>query len=167
VRVLVRAARPEDAEQLARLWVEVGRELTELDRQRFRVPDRDGVVEFTEADLARSSATDVLSVVAEIDGRIAGSVEASLLAPVASARHQVMSELGETRVFVNYLGVDPEFRRRGVGTRLMAAVEQWGREHGATSIALDTYVNSPLSVPFYEALGYEPGSIRFEKRLGS
>jgi GNAT superfamily N-acetyltransferase len=67
---------------------------------------------------------------------------------------------------VNHLLVDPRFRRRGVATALMQAVERWAREKGAGSIALDTYAQSPLSVPFYEAVGYERASVVFEKRLG-
>jgi GNAT superfamily N-acetyltransferase len=56
-------------------------------------------------------------------------------------------------------------RRHGVGRLLMAAAERWGTERGATSVHLDTWVDSALSVPFYESLGYRRRSITFEKRL--
>lgn len=70
-----------------------------------------------------------------------------------------MRELGEVRVFVDHLGVDARFRRRGVGTELMGAVERWARSHGATSVGLDTYVESPLSVPFYQAAQLPAGLV--------
>jgi hypothetical protein len=32
----------------------------------------------------------------------------------------------------------------------MEAVEAWARERGAALVLLDTWVDSPVSVPFYE-----------------
>jgi GNAT superfamily N-acetyltransferase len=59
------------------------------------------------------------------------------------------------------------YRRRGVGARLLAAAEEWGRARGDVRAVLTTYHASPLSVPFYEqGMGYERRSIVFEKRLG-
>lgn len=41
-----------------------------------------------------------------------------------------------------------------------------GREQGATLAATDTYVDSPLSVPFWqERMGYRPRSVVMWKRL--
>jgi GNAT superfamily N-acetyltransferase len=54
---------------------------------------------------------------------------------------------------VDVLAVAEPFRRRGVGRRLMDETETWARGRGAVMVALDTWVDSPLSVPFYEALG--------------
>jgi GNAT superfamily N-acetyltransferase len=83
--------------------------------------------------------------------------------------------------------VQAAYRRRGVGTRLLEAVEAWGRANGATLISLDTFIESPLSVPFYEQrmgyqrlyeqrmgyqrlyeqrMGYQRRAIIFQKRLG-
>jgi GNAT superfamily N-acetyltransferase len=77
-----------------------------------------------------------------------------------------MRILGQTRLYVNELGVAEAYRRRGVATRLLTSAERWGREHGATLVYLDTYAYSPLSVPFYEhRMGYRRASITFEKRL--
>ena len=81
-----------------------------------------------------------------------------------SARFQVLEGLGRPRVYVDHPRVDPPFRRRGVAKQLMADAERWGRQHGASSIALDTYAESPLSVGF-EAAGCKRTSIVFERRL--
>jgi ribosomal protein S18 acetylase RimI-like enzyme len=163
--VTVRRPTPEDAEALARSWREGGRELLELSPVRFRVPDEDGLVGFFRDDLEAPPRPDLLPLVAEVNGELAGSVEAQLHPAIDSARFQVLEHLARPRVYVNHLRVEPRFRRRGVATALMAAVERWGREQGAGTIALDTYAQSPLSVPFYEAIGYERTSIVFEKRL--
>jgi ribosomal protein S18 acetylase RimI-like enzyme len=162
--IIVRPPTTDDAEALAKSWQEGARELLELAPDRFRIPDEDGLVEFFRQDL-ESVGGDLLSLVAEADGEIAGSLEAQLHPPMESARFQVLDHLGKPRVFVNHLRVDPPFRRRGLATALMEAVERWAQENGAGSIALDTYAESPLSVPFYEAVGYERASIVFEKRL--
>jgi GNAT superfamily N-acetyltransferase len=163
--VTLRRPKPDDAEALARSWREGGRELRDMAPERFRMPDEDGLAEFFRVDLASSHGPDVLALVAEVEGEIAGSVEAQLHPPSESARFQVLDYLRKPRVYVNHLHVDPRFRRRGVATALMETVERWARDKGAGSIALDTYAESPLSVPFYEAVGYERASIVFEKRL--
>lgn len=160
----IRRARPEDAEALARSWLEGARELIDLAPERFRLPESHGLVEFLRRDLEHD-APDALSLVAELDGEVVASLKARLLAPIESARFQVLEGLGRLRVHVDHLRVDPPFRRRGVATHLMAEAERWGRQHGARSIALDTFAESPLSVGFYKAAGYKRTSIVFEKRL--
>jgi ribosomal protein S18 acetylase RimI-like enzyme len=164
VSLTIRRARPEDAEALARSWLEGARELIDLAPERFRLPESHGLVEFLRRDLEHD-APDALSLVAELDGEVVASLEARLLAPIESARFQVLEGLGRLRVHVDHLRVDPPFRRRGVATHLMAEAERWGRQHGARSIALDTFAESPLSVGFYKAAGYKRTSIVFEKRL--
>ena len=80
--------------------------------------------------------------------------------------NQLLRSLGETRLFVSALAVERAYQRRGVATRLMEAVEQWGRERGATLVSLDTWIDSEQSVPFYERrMGYRRASIIFEKVL--
>jgi GNAT superfamily N-acetyltransferase len=163
--VTVRPPTPDDAEALARSWLEGARELLAMAPDRFRLPDDHGLVEFFREDLEGVAGPDLLSLVAELDGEIAGSLAARVHGPIGSARFQVLDYLGKPRVYVNHLMVSPKFRRRGVATALMDAAEGWARKQGAGSIALDTYAESPLSVPFYEAVGYERASIVFEKRL--
>jgi ribosomal protein S18 acetylase RimI-like enzyme len=161
----VRPATPDDAEALARSWLRGARELIVMAPERFRLPDTDGLVDFLRSDLERPSEPDVLSLVAELEREVVGSLEARLIAAIASARFQVLDHLSRPRVYVDHLSVEPSYRRRGVATELMAAAERWGVKHGAASVALETCAESPLSVPFYEAAGYRRTSIIFEKRL--
>jgi GNAT superfamily N-acetyltransferase len=73
---------------------------------------------------------------------------------------------GELRVVVDALGVEERYRRRGVATRLMQAVEGWGREQGATLVSLETDIASPVSMPFYERrMAYQKRAVIFQKRL--
>jgi len=164
--VVVRAARLDDAADLARGWVEGGRYYATLDGSRFQVPEDDGLVGWLGELLRRPMSDDEVWLVAEVDGTVVGNVNAVMQRPVESAPRQVLRYLGETRVYVNTLSVEEAFQRRGVATRLMEAVERWGRERGATLVSLDTWIHSPVSVPFYErGLGYQRASIVFEKRL--
>jgi GNAT superfamily N-acetyltransferase len=166
--VIVRSARPGDGADLARGWLEGCRYYAALDPERFQVPDGDGLAQWVEELLARPVTEDRVWLVAEVDGVVVGNVSAELQQPVATASRQLLRFLGETRLFVSALGVEEAYQRRGVATRLMEAVERWGRDRGAVLVSLDTWIHSERSVPFYERrMGYRRASIVFEKRLDS
>ena len=64
--------------------------------------------------------------------------------------------LGHTRwkwLYVAKLWVDERARSRGIGTQLLQAAENIGRERGCTDVYLDTFEYQAR--PFYEKLGYE------------
>jgi GNAT superfamily N-acetyltransferase len=162
----VRPARPSDAADLARNWIDVARHYVELDGDAFQVPSADGLVGWFQELLQRPRSADAVWLVAEVDGRVVGDVAARLEPPTEDAARQSLRDLGRMRLYVHALGVEEAYRRHGVGARLMHAVEVWGRERGAVRSVLTTYHASPLSVPFYEQrMGYERRSIVFEKRL--
>jgi GNAT superfamily N-acetyltransferase len=163
---VVRPARPGDATDLARNWIDVARHYVELDADAFRVPAPDGLVAWFEELLQRPRSEDAVWLVAEVDGRVVGDVAARLERPTEDAARQLVRDLGRVRLYVDALGVHAAYRRRGVGARLMHAVEEWGRDKGAVRAVLTTFHASPLSIPFYEqGMGYERRSIVFEKRL--
>jgi GNAT superfamily N-acetyltransferase len=70
------------------------------------------------------------------------------------------------RLVVDALVVQQEHWRHGAGGALLDAAETWGRSRGAHVARLDTYIGSPVSVPFYEdRMGYERRAIVFQKQL--
>jgi len=165
-RIVIRPARASDAADLARNWIEGAQHYVELDPEAFRVPSTDGLVEFFEESLNRPRSGDSVWLVAEVDGQVVGDVSARLEQPAQHAEYQVLRYLGEVRIYVDALGVAQVHRCRGVGTRLMGAIERWARERGAVCVMLDTYAASLLSVLSYErGMGYRRRSIVFEKRL--
>ena len=86
--------------------------------------------------------------------------------PHPDARYQVLPVVGETRLHIDYVATSEAHRRRGVGAKLVAAAEKWGRECGATIALCDTYAGSPLSVPFWqEHMGYRTRSLHLVKPL--
>jgi GNAT superfamily N-acetyltransferase len=166
--VIIRPARPGDGIDLARGWLDGCRHYAALDPERFQVPSDGGLAEWFEELLARPASEDTVWLVAEVDAVVVGNVSAELHRPVDTAARQLLRFLGETRLFVSALSVEAAYQRRGVATRLMEAVEQWGRDRGAVFVSLDTWIHSRLSVPFYERrMGYRRASIVFEKHLDS
>lgn len=164
--VSIRAPRRADAPSLARIWVDTCAYYAEMDADAFQVPDPDGLVEWFESLLERPPQDDHLNIVAEIGQDVVGSLDAKILEPLETADRQMLRELGEPRLYIQALVVDRAHWRRGVGTALMRAAEDWARQRGATRAALDTYMRSPVSVPFYERrMGYSRRSITLHKRL--
>ena len=54
----------------------------------------------------------------------------------------------------------------GVASQLVDAAEEWGRSKGATVAICDTFIDSPLSMPFWEErMGYERKAVIFRKPL--
>ncbi len=135
---------------MARIWTETCRYYEEMDPQAFETPAQDGLVDWFTELLRQTPTPNVFMVVAEIEGDIVGWVEAEVVSPAADADRQMMRDLGTSRLIVNNLVVDRSRWRTGAGRSLMNAAEAWGKDRGAAIAALDTYMHSPVSVPFYE-----------------
>ena len=75
--------------------------------------------------------------------------------PVATAR---LFPADETTMMLGRIVVLPEYRHQGLGSRVVAAAEQWARELGYEKTAVESRDNKQ---EFYEKLGYraDPGRI--------
>jgi GNAT superfamily N-acetyltransferase len=131
----------------------------------FRLPAAEGLAEFFDP-APESESDDRIFLVAEIEGELAGYAVATLTPPLESGDRQYVPYHAETRIYIDALGISDAYQRRGLATRLVEELEEWGRQRGATLAATDTYVDSPLSVPFWqERMGYRPRSVVMWKRL--
>lgn len=63
---------------------------------------------------------------------------------------------GFRRLLVDQLSVEPEWRRRGVGTLLVEAACQFAREHNINEIVLEYWTNNDMARKFYASLGFAP-----------
>lgn len=164
--VTVRPHRPGDSAELARAWLDAGRYYSTLAPDTFQVPETDGLREYLGRADDEPDEHDVLRLVAEVEGRVVGAATGRIVRPLPGAHYQLQREFAETRLMVDMVVIEEAYRRRGAGGRLMAALEGWGREQGATVSLLDTYPESALSLPFFtERMGYDRRSVRLWKRL--
>jgi GNAT superfamily N-acetyltransferase len=163
--VTVRPARPGDGAAIVQVWASAAGYYAALDPEHFRVPRGRGMAERWDALLGHEDEAS-LRLVAEVDGAVVGWLSAHIEPPGEEAEVQITREQSWTRLMVDALIVDHQRWRHGAGTALMEAAEAWGRWHGAQVARLDTYADSPVSVPFYEErMGYQRRSIVFQKRL--
>jgi GNAT superfamily N-acetyltransferase len=77
------------------------------------------------------------------------------------------SLVADTPAEVAGLVVDEHYRSHGLGQSLMAAAEQWARDHGCGSVRLRSNVKRSRAHAFYQRLGYElwKSSHAFRKEL--
>ncbi len=70
------------------------------------------------------------------------------------------------RGWVNYLGVDPAYREKGLGRQMMEAIEKKLLERGCPKLNLQVLANNTEAMKFYERLGYKRDEvISMGKRL--
>ena len=164
--VILRAPRAGDGDGLARSWLDAGADYATLNPDLFQIPQADGLAQRLEEWLLSITSEHAHALVAEKDGQVIGFITAAIERPVENAAGQLLRDLGRVRVVIHALVVQEAHRRQGIGTRLMEAAEEWARGRGAVVALLDTYVGSPLSVPFYERrMGYSQRALRFRKTL--
>jgi GNAT superfamily N-acetyltransferase len=68
-------------------------------------------------------------------------------------------------LYVENVAVDPAWKGRGLGRRLMAWLEAEGRRRGCAKITLDAYASKTAARAFYERLGYDPRGVHFVREL--
>lgn len=71
----------------------------------------------------------------------------------------VMAGYDGHRGSVNYLAVDPQYRRRGYGAALMQRVEQILTQRGCPKINLMVRAANAEVIAFYRKLGYAPDEV--------
>ena len=138
----LRAATPEDAGEMARLFTELGHPTTGPEvAGRWR---------------AWAAAGDSAIVAVAPDGRLLGVATLHRRVPLHHAR--VMGRISS-------LVVDAAARGTGIGRALVEASEAGLAAAGCTEIELTSHMRRADAHAFYLHLGYERSSARFVKRL--
>jgi GNAT superfamily N-acetyltransferase len=148
--VSIRPARlPNDAVELAEIYLSSAGRHTRLDPDRYRIPDRDLLVaHFTQI---YDGVGDQIILVAESDHGLIGYVEAcrraeppptSMLKPVPTASIDI--------------AVLDSHRGRGIGRSLMNAAADWANRQQIGSLVLDVLLANTAAVGFYSSCGYRP-----------
>ena len=141
MKICIRLAEPADREQLSlmrlALWPElsVDEDRQELDATLSGKPD---------------STMPLSILVAEADaGDLVGFLEVGLRSHADGCDPRV--SVG----FVEGWFVLDRHRSKGVGTKLLAAAEDWARGRGCIEMASDTWLDNDESQRAHEALGFE------------
>lgn len=95
------------------------------------------------------------------DGRLVGFVEVDLRS------HADGCDPAQPVGYVEGWYVTEEYRRSGVGARLVAAAEAWARGLGCVEMGSDAVIENEVSQKAHTALGYEvvDRCVHFRKRL--
>ncbi|MDP9341925.1 MAG: GNAT family N-acetyltransferase [Actinomycetota bacterium] len=154
--VLIRDARPEEMEAVARLSVDAYREFA-------NVVGAD-VWARMERNLARlgGDSPDAVTIVAEIDGELVGTAE--YLGP-RGRRVGLVEAVPEGEAYIGRLGVAPHARTRRVGKALTEECIRRARADGARTIGLATRDVMVAARAMYESLGFR--HVRTVDRGGS
>ena len=151
--IVVEGASAEDAERVADLWVDLA-------------AGQRGSGSHLRADANRSVARDAavrhaisggLTVARTPGGDVVGFVT---FAPEAGSYEQDVE-----RGAVHNIYVEPAYRDRGVGGRLLAAAEDSLAAAGAEAVTLEVMAANADARRFYERAGYEPHRVEVEKPL--
>lgn len=111
-----------------------------------------------EADIAAGHAWGFM-----IDGEIAAYVAINGIADPAYEEVDWKFDHSRSAV-VHRLAVNPQFRGRGIARRLMAFVEDCGRNQGYLAMRLDAFTGNPAALHLYDSLGYRrAGTVTFRK----
>jgi aminoglycoside 6'-N-acetyltransferase I len=91
----------------------------------------------------------VVLIAEQRGGRVVGFVEVGLRS------HADGCDPSHPVGFIEGWYVAPEYRRKKIGTKLLAAAEEWAQSQGCTEMASDTWLDALDSQSAHEALGYE------------
>jgi ribosomal protein S18 acetylase RimI-like enzyme len=162
VVITIRPAVSEDADGIARTYLESAEYHAGLDPERYWVPA-------VETILARyregrqhvpDAGADSITLVAELSGEIVGFIDARLERS-ADAMHRAM-----VYCHVVEIAVSSPHQNQGIGGRLLLAAEDWGRRRGAEFASLEYLAANTRASLFYQRrMGYRVASITGIKRL--
>lgn len=92
------------------------------------------------------------------DGKLVGVVRTTLWEKSGMVK-------GVKTVCLDDIYVLPDYRRRGVATKLFSEVERWAKDQGAIRLELHTWDFNKNAIAMYEAMGMMPQRHVFEKKL--
>ena len=127
----IRSAVPTDAVRLSQLSVELGYPTSSA-----------AMAQRLDRLLGRNGEAVIVAVLP--CGRVAGWLHGS---------EQLLLESGR-RCEILGLVVDPAHRGRGIGRRLVEAIERWASDRGLEQMAVRSNIRRTESHPFYARLGY-------------
>jgi len=87
------------------------------------------------------------------------SIESTYSEPPDPRSTEIAAQIAEADYYINDMGVYPQFRSLGLGTRLFERIEKLARKMGSKRMVLDVETDNTRAKELYERLGY-----RIERR---
>jgi len=156
----IRPACSEDAEAITRTLLASAEHHARLDPERYFVPEAEILLTRYGDRLRSSDVTPArIMLVAEHDGEVVGFIEATLdVSQDPMHKNLRFCHVGEIAVLDSH-------RSKGIGTRLLGAVEDWGRRQGADFTSLEYLASNTRAGAFYQKMHYRMAAVTVIKRL--
>jgi ribosomal protein S18 acetylase RimI-like enzyme len=72
---------------------------------------------------------------------------------------------GYHRVSVEELSISKKYQRQGIGKVLMQKAEDWAKAKGIADMTVLVYAFNENALCFYEKVGYQPYSVKLNKKI--
>lgn len=155
----IRPATAADADDIAQIYLSLARHHAALDALEYRVPTLADAYGRFAAELAAADEDD-LHLVAEVEGRVVGQLDALRARPASPGSMRVPRRTASVGI-----AVLDDWRGRGIGTALLAEAEAWAQAVGLDALELDVATPNDGARALYERLGYEEVSRTMVRRL--
>jgi len=162
VTVSIRVARTDDVPALVQLRMANAERHAGLDPVGHRIPEADPVRRYFE-ELLSGPATDIVVLVAEAAGTVAGMAEL-VVRTEPPPDHQILVPRLLAEVHTVVL---ERFRGRGIGTALVRAAEQHAAQRGVSSLIAPILALNTEAIGFYSRAGFGPHGVILSKDLSS
>ncbi len=63
------------------------------------------------------------------------------------------------------IGVDPEYRSKGIGKMLIEEAEKWAKEQKATKLFVSAYWGNKRAIDFYKKNGFYESGVEMDRKL--
>ena len=158
---IIRRAIAEDANGIARTFLESAEYHASLDSELYLIPSVDTVAaRYQEGRQHPPDGCENITLVAELSGEVIGFIDARLFQPL-DAMHREMIFCNVSEIAVRRL-----YQNQGIGEQLLRAVEDWGRQQGAEFALLEYHFANTHAGRFYrQRMGYRVASITAIKHL--
>jgi ribosomal protein S18 acetylase RimI-like enzyme len=160
--ITIRPAVPDDADGIARVYLESAEYHAGLDPERYSACAFEPIAARYRQGRQHppDEAGEVITLIAEMSGEIVGFVDARLYRSPDPMHGEMLY------CYIVEIAVSRLHQSRGIGGRLLQGAEGWGRGHGAELAMLEYNAANTRAAEFYHRrMGYRVASITATKRL--
>lgn len=84
---------------------------------------------------------------------------------VGEAWYTAEEQGGKTQFWIEWIWVEPQYRRRGYATQALRRLEEEARRLGADRVGLTVWMDNPGAIELYSKLGYATANMGLTKSL--